>query len=271
MGVEFMIIDKKLSSLLENEEPSIQELRNIAKNMGIKLKRSMRKKDIIRVIKNKLIQLKEEGLITDASNQKSFPNYNVEGINLIGDNCSYINEDFLIITSVNSNWIFTFWNFSKDISLKIEKIPENMKIIMRFYDVTNKDFSIDEANRIYESTNDLRHYTSYYFFVPNFFAAEYIAEIGYSNVNKDFVPLIRSNRLKMPSENINISENIILYNPKTKKRKKVRKKANTKIIEKIASVPNGNMTLPQLSGKPPISGGGSFVWNLYSLNRGIKK
>ncbi|GAB6189744.1 hypothetical protein JCM30566_14860 [Marinitoga arctica] len=265
-----MIIDKKLSSLLENEEPSIQELRNIAKNMGIKLKRSMRKKDIIKVIKNKLIQLKEEGLITDTSNKNSFQSYNLHGIKLIDENQVYVEENFLIITSVNSNWIYAFWNFSKEIILKIEKIPESMKMIMRFYDVTNKDFSIDEVNRIYESTTDLRHYKGYYFFVPNN-SAEYVGEIGYLNSKRDFIPLIRSNRLKMPSQNIKNSENIILYNPKTNKKKKIRKKVEMKIVEKISSVANGNMSLPQLSGKPPISGGGSFVWNLYFLNRGIKK
>ncbi|SHE38521.1 hypothetical protein SAMN02745164_00343 [Marinitoga hydrogenitolerans DSM 16785] len=263
-----MIIDKKLSRLLESEEPSIQELRNIAKNMGIKLKRSMRKKDIIKVIKNKLLQLKEEGLITDTSNQLSFQIPQISGIDLIKNNKELLNEDMLIITSVNSNWIFAFWNFSKELMMKISKIPENTKMIMRFYDVTNKDFAIDEANRIYESINDLKEYKSYYFFVP-VSNAEYIAEIGY--LNKEFIPLIRSNRLKMPSENINISENVILYNLKSNKKKKLRKKINVNIVEKIPSVANGNMTLPQLGDRPPISGGGSFVWNLYSLNRGIKK
>ncbi|WP_129409987.1 DUF4912 domain-containing protein [Marinitoga lauensis] len=262
-----MIIDKKLSRLLENEEPSIQELRNIAKNMGIKLKRSMRKKDIIKVIKNKLLQLKEEGLITDTSNQLSYQMPRIGRIDLVENKNNLLNENLLVITSINANWIFAFWNFSKELLMKINKIPENTKMIMRFYDITNKDFSIDEANRIYESTNDLREYKSYYFFVPSS-NAEYIGEIGYIDYERNFIPLIKSNKLKMPSDNLNISENIVFYNIKTAKKKKIRKKLNINIIEKIPSIANGNMTLPQLGDRPPISGGGSFVWNLYSLNRG---
>lgn len=263
-----MIIDKKLSKILESEEPSIQELRNIAKNMGIRLKRSMRKKDIIKVIKNKLLQLKEEGLITDTSNQMQYNISQISKINLI-PNDKILKKNLLTIVSVNSNWIYAFWNFSKDVITKIEKIPENTKIIMRLYDITNNDL-IEDANRIYESINDLREYKSYYFYVP-LSSSEYIGEIGYLDYEKNFIPLIRSNKLKMPSDRINNSDNLIMYNVKTNKRKKMRERINVNIVEKIPSIANGNMALPQLGGRPPISGGGSFVWNLYSLNKGIKK
>ncbi|KLO23580.1 hypothetical protein X275_02480 [Marinitoga sp. 1197] len=265
-----MIIDKKLSRLLESEEPSIQELRNIAKNMGIKLKRSMRKKDIIKVIKNKLLQLKEEGLITDTSNQLSYQIPHINSIDLIKNNQEMLNENIFIINSVNANWIYAVWNFSKEMIQKIDKIPESSKIVMRFYDVTNKDFAIDEANRIYESLDNLREYKSYYFFIPGS-NAEYIAEIGYLDEIKNFNALIRSNRLIMPSENINIAENVVIYNPKTNKKRKLKKNININIVEKIPGLSSNNMVLPQLGNRPPISGGGSFVWNLYSLNRGIKK
>ncbi|KAF2955788.1 DUF4912 domain-containing protein [Marinitoga sp. 38H-ov] len=257
-----MIIDKKLSNLLDSEEPSIQELRNIAKNMGIKLKRSMRKKDIIKVIKSKLIQLKEEGLITETSN--SYSKISIENINLVED--KPLNKNILIITSVNSHWIYAQWFFSKELYKKINKLPENIKIVMRFYEI--KENTFDDINRIYESNNDLRNYKSYYFFVPES-NVEYIAEIGYLDFEKNFISLIKSNKIKMPSEKIQLSENLVIFNLKTNKKKKIRKKIDINIVEKIPSLATGNMALHQLGDKPPISGGGSFVWNLYS--RGTKK
>ncbi|MBM7558807.1 DUF4912 domain-containing protein [Marinitoga litoralis] len=259
-----MIIDKKLSNLLDSEEPSIQELRNIAKNMGIKLKRSMRKKDIIRVIKNKLIQLKEEGLITETSYTYSLNKISIGNINLIDD--KPLNKNMLIITSVNAHWIYAQWFFSKELRMKISNMPENIKLVMRFYEI--KENTFEDINRIYESNNDLRNYKSYYFFVPEP-NVEYIAEIGYLDYDKNFIPLIKSNKIKMPSEKINISENLVIYNLKSNKKKKIRKKVDVNIVEKIPSLAAGNMALHQLGDKPPISGGGSFVWNLYS--RGTKK
>ncbi|AEX85952.1 hypothetical protein Marpi_1562 [Marinitoga piezophila KA3] len=264
-----MIIDKKLSMLLENDEPSIQELRNIAKNMGIKLKRSMRKKDIIKVIKNKLLQLKEEGLITDPTVMNSFTTKSINK-NSILKYGKKLNKNILVITSVNANWVHAFWEFSNEIIEKLNKISESTKLIMRFYDITGIEMDIDVPHRTYEYPNDLKEYTNYYFYlpVPN---KEYIAELGYFTQEKEFIAIIRSNRVKMPSDKPNFSESVYMYNLKTGKKRKIKHKKEFNIIEKISGVSNGNMIFSQLGDKPPISGGGSFIWNLYSLNRGIKK
>ncbi|HPA94043.1 MAG TPA: Rho termination factor N-terminal domain-containing protein, partial [Petrotogaceae bacterium] len=51
-----MELDKNLIQMLKNEEPTIQDLRNIAKSLGLKLRRSMKKRDIVKEIRSALSQ-----------------------------------------------------------------------------------------------------------------------------------------------------------------------------------------------------------------------
>ena len=45
-------VKKSYLTSFKADEPTIQELRNIAKNLGIKLKRNMKKKDILKLTLN---------------------------------------------------------------------------------------------------------------------------------------------------------------------------------------------------------------------------
>ncbi|HPO26353.1 MAG TPA: Rho termination factor N-terminal domain-containing protein, partial [Petrotogaceae bacterium] len=60
-----MELDKNLIQMLKNEEPTIQDLRNIAKSLGLKLRRSMKKRDIVKEIRRALSQENYSAVTSD--------------------------------------------------------------------------------------------------------------------------------------------------------------------------------------------------------------
>ena len=57
--MEVKELDKKLLDTFKVDEPTIQELRNIAKNLGIKLKRNMNKKEILKAVRKEIKRIEE--------------------------------------------------------------------------------------------------------------------------------------------------------------------------------------------------------------------
>ncbi|GAB4310030.1 MULTISPECIES: DUF4912 domain-containing protein [Pseudothermotoga] len=170
-----------------HRNPSIQEAKALAKKLGLKVKKMMKKQEVYKLISEYASKLPEEATSPPASAKRT-----VQEINEIP--FSY-GSDKIVLLPVNPHLVYLYWDLSAE---TFEKLSKAKNVAVRLYDVTFIIFDGKNAHRIFEAGIDLGVCRNYYFHVP-MSNADYIAEIGYKN-GYDFIPLLRSNLCKTPSD-----------------------------------------------------------------------
>lgn len=233
-----MILDESMLKILDLEEPSIQELRHISKKLNIKLRRSMKKKHIIKEIQKELRKLEQEGLINPKNKQKEVPNLNF--------NLTIHYKDSLNCMSVNPTLMYIYWTLSEE---TINSLNTAKKIF--FLRVLENDTS-GKIIRILETPIDIFKIKKFYINVnPN---SIYYSEIGYKEKLK-FVPILRSNEINTPQNSPSYDKNEVWLNLKTNTIEIVESNKYGLIIEKINTIYSINNERNSISS--------SFVWNGY--------
>lgn len=257
-----MILDDTILNILKTEEPSIQELRNISKNLGIKLRRSMKKRDIIKEIKKELLKMEEDGLISFETDNTLPPSNAKTTLPETYD------ENSMILLPINPNYMYASWDFDEKTKDIIENLPKDTKTILRVYN-TEKN----EIIRNMETPVDLNSTNSFYFNVPdqNTF---YTSEIGYVDKNNDYHKILNSEKIKSLSSEKNKNYKEQWLNLKTKKtEEKIQKNFMNSNTESLTGSPKGiNDNIQQKIENNINSGGEAFIWTLVknSKSGGIK-
>jgi len=199
--------DKKLLNTFKADEPTIQELRNIAKNLGVKLKRNMNKKEILKAVKNEIKRLEE------SSNQKigQVSEYRKSTKNL--QKLPKSNEskelpqkyekDKLKLMPVNPHWAYSYWDFSEKNRKKLKKISKNSNITIKV--IKKSKEKQEEEKNVIETVLKLGQSYDNYFPLPQD-DSTYVAFLGVENKNEEFTPLIESNEITTPSSSLKSSD-----------------------------------------------------------------
>ncbi|MGJ8454223.1 DUF4912 domain-containing protein [Pseudothermotoga sp. U03pept] len=174
---------QELLNFLESQ-PTIQEVKALAKKLGLKIKKRMKKNEVYRMLKDYALQLQE-------------PVQNVQSpaAEKIEDLPSSYGSDRLMLLAVNPHLVHLSWDLSNETR---RKLSETGNVVVRLYDVTYIVFNGTNAHRIFEAGVDLGNCRNYYFHVPCA-NADYIAEIGYKT-DETFIPVLRSNLCRTPSD-----------------------------------------------------------------------
>ncbi|MDN5343111.1 DUF4912 domain-containing protein [Oceanotoga sp. DSM 15011] len=233
-----MKLDENIINILKTDEPSIQELRKTAKNLNIRLRRSMKKRDILKEIKKKLLELDTQGLLENkSSNNKKTERKNTKKMYLEPKELKKTyKKNKLEILPVNYEWIYIFWDFDE----KTKKLLNNDKIknnvILRFCD--ENDF------RIFETHINISNMNNYYFNL-NDSNKNYYARIGYLKDDGIFKEIMKSKNIFIPSKNPSIKGNEEWFNIKKQKiiSKPVKLNTYIKPIEEIKGNSFGNYSL----------------------------
>ncbi len=248
-----MLIYEDLLEWLESA-PTIQQLRKKAKELGIKLKKRMKKRDIMRAIKQeiekRISQTKER-----ASSHMGTQLVQKRPVQKGEELPRSYGKDKLVLMPVNPNWLHAYWDFSPETIRKIESLGLGYEIVLRLYDVTYIIFDGTNAHRTFEFGVDVRFTKNYYFNVP-LPGASYILELGYKDPNGKFVPLLRSNVCNAPKNHPSDSKRERWLDLRTKeKRVKPGGEPYVKPVEKMV----GSSGIGILQNVSP-SGGGAFIW-----------
>ncbi len=173
---------QEVLNFLESQ-PTIQQAKALAKKLGLKIKKRMKKNEVYRALREYAFKLEEQEKITQPPTEKidQIPN-------------SY-ESDRLSLLVVNPHLLFLYWDLSKQ---TYEKMAKTGNVVVRLYDVTYILFDGKNAHRVFEAGVDLGVCRNYYFHVPCA-NADYIAEIGYK-AQDTFVPVLRSNLCRTPSD-----------------------------------------------------------------------
>ncbi len=254
-----MVYEEVLEWLEKN--PKIQDLRKRAKELGVRIKKRMKKRDIIKAIREELERRMEESMERPTSTSESkIEEKQVEKPELPE---SY-GKDKLVLLPVNPNWIHAYWDFSPQTLRLIESLPIGSQVVLRLHDVTFIVFDGNNAHRTFEVGVDVRFTKNYYFNVPTS-GADYLLELGYKTPEGKFVPLMRSNVCRVPRNYPSPSTRERWMDLRTrKKRVVVSGQSLVKPVERMAGSSAVNVT----SGPSP-SGGGAFIWE--KLRSGMGK
>jgi len=193
-------VDKKLLNTFKAEEPTIQELRNIAKNLGIKLKRNMKKKEILKLILKEIEKI-EKSLEIDSYKQeiattKKYPQEKKQIFELSqGEPPKTYNKDKIKLIPVNPRWVYTYWDFSEKTKERLKKLNKS-ELSLRLTEVpTEKEIKKED---VFEEKIILDTISDYFFHVPRE-NSTYVAQIGTSDENGSFKTLLESNKVTTPS------------------------------------------------------------------------
>ncbi len=188
--------NKKILKVLESS-PTIQELRSLAKSLGLKLRRTMKKRDIVKILKNhaKELEKKEKAVNQELPSSKTILKKQQESKKIRSKPEAYdlpdvYNRDRIVLLPINPKWVYVYWDFSDASKKKIEK----HELKLRLHDVTNVIFDGNNANRTKEAS--INTHPGNWYFEVDFADANYIAEIGY--YYEGFKRLVISNVIKTP-------------------------------------------------------------------------
>ncbi len=178
-------------------EPSIQELRRFAKMLGVRLRRSMKKRDITKaIIKTSESRRPSSENTTVNSTEKMRPSKPVNA-----DLPSRYFRDYVVVHPVNPYWIHTMWDLSIRTAESLSRIDS--KLFVRVSDITNIIYDGKNAHRFKEAQIDLEQ-GSWYFQV-DFPDADYIGELGYYS-GKVFVSILKSRITRTPRNSPKFTE-----------------------------------------------------------------
>ncbi len=192
--------NEKIKKIIE-DNPSIQDLRKIAKLLNLRLKRTMKKREILKLIKKYL-----EENIGSSSYGKNEPNKNVceekiESSHAIKEIPKTYKKDAVILEYVSPYWVHLRWDFSDNTIDLLKSL--DIQIFARVVDITNIIYNGSNGNKIFQSEIPVEA-GKYYFNVENQ-NANYIGEIGYY-MDETFSCLIKSNTIKTPSSSPRFSK-----------------------------------------------------------------
>jgi len=168
-----------------SKNPTIQEAKALARKLGLKVKKRMKKSEVL-----KLLQDFAKSLVSQKKEEKASPPQEDRENGLPQ---SY-GSDRLVLLSVNPNLVYVYWDLSSE---TLSKLSAQKEVLLRLYDVTYIVFDGTNAHRIFEAGVHLSMTRNYYFHVP-MANADYLAELGFKAEGK-FVPVLRSNVARTPS------------------------------------------------------------------------
>lgn len=175
-------VEKDSLSSFKTNEPTIQELRNIAKNLGIKLKRNMKKKDILKLTLNKIKNF-EKTFELDSQKQEN-----------ITDQKNRHDKDKLKLIPVNPRWVYTYWDFStKTINNIMTK--KDSKLTLRIMEIPKTKENTDKY--IFEDFIPIDGSSEYFISVPHE-DASYAVQIGSKDENNSFKVILESSHVNTP-------------------------------------------------------------------------
>ncbi|HRW92833.1 MAG TPA: DUF4912 domain-containing protein [Thermotogota bacterium] len=177
--------------------PRIFELRSMAKSLGISFKRSMKKKELKERIVRTLDKMKRVGSSAGSLGtrkvEKPVPPQPPREISLP----SSYKKDTLVGLPINPNWVFFYWDFAPQTVNLLEALEkQDRQMVLRVYDVTYIIFDRNNAHRVWEypvQNGMKKFYVNVQ--MPN---ASYLAEIGYYDDARQFIPVLRSNLVRTP-------------------------------------------------------------------------
>ena len=200
-------LDKKLLDTFRADEPTIQELRNIAKNLGVKLKRNMNKKEILKVVRKEIKRLEEssDNKVEEISDYTKLPKnpQKLPKSNESKELPQKYEREKLKIMPVNPSWVYVYWNISEKSRKKLKKLSKNSNITIRVIKKSKEDQEVEK--KVIETDLKLDQNSNTYFHLPQDNSA-YVAFLGVKNENGEFTPLIESNEIKTPSSSIKSSD-----------------------------------------------------------------
>lgn len=171
-----------------SQNPTIQEAKSLAKKIGLRVKKRMKKTEILKLLEEFAKSLKTE---TKFSQEQAMIGQPLKPSELPE---SY-GSDRIVLLPINPHLVFVCWDLSKETYSKLSSQPE---VVLRLYDVTYINFDGTNAHRIFEAGVHLATTRNYYFHVPSS-NADYLAELGFK-VEGKFFPLLRSNVAHTPSD-----------------------------------------------------------------------
>lgn len=251
---------ERLKEWLESN-PTIQELKNQAKNLGLKVKRMMKKRDVIKLIENYISQAQQ---IQDLEKPSSVTSQK-ESLNTQKNNNDTkediilpetYNKDKLVLMPVNPNWIHAYWDFSKQTLNTLKNLPNGFRIVLRLYDVTFIEFNGNNAHRTFEISIDINSTRKYYINVP-MPNADYLAELGYISPDGEFHSILRSNLCKTPPNSPSSSTRERWLD--IRKKRKIVTPSDGVLVKEIETIPGSMFNAPQSKNE--------LVWELFSRLR----
>lgn len=262
---------EKLKKWLDSG-PTIQELKSKAKDLGLKVKRMMKKREVIKLLENyikkleKLEKMQNETKASSASSASSNlgPSQKDQKTSeeLTPEIPKTYEKDKLVLMPVNPNWIHAYWDFSKNTREILENLPDGSRIFLRIYDVTFIQFNGNNAHRTFEIPINLNIQKNYYFNVP-MPNADYLAELGYVTKDGRFVTLFRSNVCKTPSNSPSQSSRERWMD--IRKKRKIVTPSDGPVIKEVERIAGSIFGLEKEISK--ALSGHSFSWQLVSIFR----
>ncbi|PNR93355.1 hypothetical protein HWHPT5561_00750 [Petrotoga sp. HWH.PT.55.6.1] len=200
-------LDKKLLDTFRADEPTIQELRNIAKNLGVKLKRNMNKKEILKAVRKEIKRL-EDSLnqqVEEVSDYKKLPKnpQKPPKSNESKELPQKYGKDKFKLMPVNPHWVYVYWNFSEKSRKKLKKLSKNSNIAIRIIKKSKEDQEAEK--KVIETDLKLDQNGNTYFHLPKD-NSTYIAFLGVEDKKGEFTPLIESNEITTPSSSVKSSD-----------------------------------------------------------------
>jgi len=167
-----------------SQNPTIQQAKALARKLGLKVKKRMKKNEVFKLLedfaKSLASEKKHEPVQPREARENELPQ-------------SY-GSDKLVLLSVNPNLVYAYWDLSDE---TLSKLSRQKELVLRLYDVTYVVFDGTNAHRIFEAGVHLSMTRNYYFHVP-MANADHVAELGFK-VEGNFVPVLRSNVAHTPS------------------------------------------------------------------------
>ncbi|HDG62541.1 MAG: DUF4912 domain-containing protein [Thermotogae bacterium] len=229
--------------------PRIQDLKKFAKQLGVRLRKSMKKREVIRAIKD---FLKKETIETRSSATSPGVKVEEKRVEEVKELPKTYDKDKLVLLPVNPNWLFIYWDMSPETRKIVENLEPGSSVVLRVHDVTYIIFDGRNAHRTFEAHIDVRYTSNYYINVP-MPNADYLAELGYKTPYGEFVPLMRSNVARTPSNSPSPSNRERWYDLRKRRRSVFPSKGVViKPVERVrVSSPGKGVE---------YSGGGAFLW-----------
>ncbi|MBN2219960.1 MAG: DUF4912 domain-containing protein [Kosmotogaceae bacterium] len=210
-----------------SKDPTIQDLRRYAKMMGINLKRTMRKKDITRILK-KLAQKSRQTSSSAAA--KSSPSEILRPSKPVDAEIpSSYSRDFVVIHPINPYWVYVMWDLSDDTAGRVS--DHSSKLLVRVSDITNIIYDGKNAHRFKEA--DISADAGNWYFQVDFPDADYIAEIGYYSKG-DFRSVLKSRITRTPRNSPKFSDHEIWVDLKKGSRKEYKASHEEFVFERAA-------------------------------------
>ncbi|SHH46473.1 DUF4912 domain-containing protein [Thermosipho atlanticus] len=267
-----MANDGKSASLKNwlKSNPTIQELKSKAKKLGLKVKRMMKKREVVKLFEDyikKLEKFEEIELNNKSSSSSSSPSKPSKDIQRTPQETTSeipqtYNKDKLVLMPVNPNWIHVYWDFSESTRNILKNLPNGTRTVLRIYDVTFINFKGNNAHRTFEILIDINNQKNYYFNVP-MPNADYMSELGYLTRDGRFVPILRSNVCRTPSNSPSQSTRERWLD--IRKKRKIVNPSDGPVIKEVERVASSIFGLEREISK--TLSGKSFNWQLISVFR----